>query len=41
LSNASHELLCDSSFNPNFVISDEAGQRLEGNHCIALTMPSI
>ncbi|PKX98164.1 uncharacterized protein P174DRAFT_5420 [Aspergillus novofumigatus IBT 16806] len=41
LSNASHELLRDSSFEPDFVISDEAGQCLEGDHCIALTMPTV
>ncbi|KAF7166231.1 hypothetical protein CNMCM6106_002127 [Aspergillus hiratsukae] len=41
LSNASHQLLRDSDFNPDFVISDEAGQCLEGEHCIALTMSSV
>ncbi|KAF7160020.1 hypothetical protein CNMCM5623_005566 [Aspergillus felis] len=41
LSNASHELLRESSFKPDFVISDEAGQCLEGDHCIALTMPTV
>ncbi|RHZ74961.1 hypothetical protein CDV55_109139 [Aspergillus turcosus] len=41
LSNASQELLRHSGFEPDFVISDEAGQCLEGDHCIALTMPAI
>ncbi|RHZ68274.1 DEAD/DEAH box helicase [Aspergillus thermomutatus] len=41
LSNASQELLRNSGFNPDFVISDEAGQCLEGDHCIALTMSSV
>ncbi|GIJ99306.1 hypothetical protein Aspvir_001436 [Aspergillus viridinutans] len=41
LSSASQKLLRDSDFNPDFVISDEAGQCLEGEHCIALTMSSV
>ncbi|KAG2026812.1 hypothetical protein GB937_001602 [Aspergillus fischeri] len=41
LSNASHKLLRYSSFEPDFVISDDAGQCLEGDHCIALTMPKV
>jgi ATP-dependent RNA/DNA helicase IGHMBP2 len=41
LNNASHQLLRNSDFKPDVVISDEAGQCLEGEHCIALTMSSV
>ncbi|OGM48566.1 hypothetical protein ABOM_002485 [Aspergillus bombycis] len=41
LSNASHDVLRLPNFKPAFIVSDEAGQCLEGDHCIALTMPSV
>ncbi|KAE8323855.1 P-loop containing nucleoside triphosphate hydrolase protein [Aspergillus sergii] len=41
LSNASHDVLRLSGFKPGFVVSDEAGQCVEGDHCIALTMTSV
>ncbi|GAB1193628.1 hypothetical protein APSETT444_002849 [Aspergillus pseudonomiae] len=41
LSNASHDVLRLSNFKPAFIVSDEAGQCLEGDHCIALTMTPV
>ncbi|GKZ34345.1 hypothetical protein AbraIFM66950_004575 [Aspergillus brasiliensis] len=41
LSNASSDILRGSSFKPDFVICDEAGQCQEGEVTIALTIPTV
>ncbi|PKY06173.1 P-loop containing nucleoside triphosphate hydrolase protein [Aspergillus campestris IBT 28561] len=41
LNNAWQDVLRWSSFGPQFVVSDEAGQCLEGDQCIALTFSSV
>ncbi|KAN0081110.1 P-loop containing nucleoside triphosphate hydrolase protein [Elaphomyces granulatus] len=42
LSNSAQEMLHHpGAFDPDFLVCDEAGQCLEGDHMIAMTMPSI